>query len=154
MLRSYLSFCLSLFKSHTQLHLEILFLRKQLEIVTRTSPKLRLRPSDRFFMGILTDLFDSWKEALLIFKPETVIRWHRQSFRVFWKWKSRSTPGHQFLKPRSTLSSRWQTTTLCGVLRGFTARCSNSGLISQKPPCSDICPGDLKEQPGSAGRRS
>lgn len=93
MLRSYLSFCLSLFKSHTQLHLEILFLRKQLEIVTRTSPKLRLRPSDRFFMGILTDLFDSWKEALLIFKPETVIRWHRQSFRVFWKWKSRSTPG-------------------------------------------------------------
>jgi len=93
MLRSYLSFCLSLFKSHTQLHLEILFLRKQLEIVTRTSPKLRLRPSDRFFMSIVTDLFDSWKEALLIFKPETVIRWHRQSFRVFWKWKSRSALG-------------------------------------------------------------
>jgi hypothetical protein len=44
-------------------------------------------------MGILTDLFDSWKEALHIFKPETVIRWHRQSFRVFWKWKGRSTPG-------------------------------------------------------------
>jgi hypothetical protein len=72
---------------------EILFLRKQLEIITRTSPKLRLRPSGRFFMGILTDLFDSWKEALLIFKPETVIRWHRQSFRVFWKWRSWSTPG-------------------------------------------------------------
>ena len=62
-------------------------------------------------------------------------------------------PGRQFLKPRSTLSSRWQTTTHCGVLRGFTVRCSNSGLISQKPRCSDICPGDLKEQPGSAGRR-
>ena len=88
----------SRFASHSSNHihnftLKILFLRKQLEIVTRTSPKLRLRPSERFFMGILTDLFDSWKEALLIFKPETVIRWHGQSFRVFWKWKSRSTPG-------------------------------------------------------------
>jgi len=93
MIRSLLSLLLRFFNSRIQLQLEIVFLRKQLEIVTRTSPRLRLRPSDRFFMGLLTDLFDSWKEALLILKPETVIRWHRQSFRVFWKCKSRSTPG-------------------------------------------------------------
>ena len=56
-------------------------------------PRPRLRPSDRFFFSIMTDLFDSWKETLLVVKPETVIRWHRQSFRLFWKWKSRSEAG-------------------------------------------------------------
>ena len=93
MLRSILSFLLSLFKSHTQLHLEVLFLRKQLEIVARSSPKLKIRPTERFLMGFLTDLYESWREALLIVQPDTVIRWHRQSFRLFWKRKSRSTPG-------------------------------------------------------------
>ena len=93
MVRSLLSFCLSLLKSRTQLHLEILFLRKQLEIVARSSPKLRLRPSDRFLIGMLTDLYDTWKEALLIVKPETVIRWHKEAFRLYWRWKSRHKSG-------------------------------------------------------------
>ncbi len=53
MLRSALSFLLSLFKSHAQLHLEVLFLRKQLEIVARSSPTLKIRPADRFVMGFL-----------------------------------------------------------------------------------------------------
>ncbi len=93
MLRSAFSFLLSLFKSRTQLHLEVLFLRKQLEIVGRSSPRPKIRPADRFFMGFLTDLYDAWREALLIAKPETVIRWHRQSFRLYWKWKSRPAGG-------------------------------------------------------------
>jgi transposase InsO family protein len=41
----------------------------------------------------MTDVFSAWKETLLVFRPETVIRWHRQSFRLFWKWKSRSEAG-------------------------------------------------------------
>jgi putative transposase len=93
MIGSLFSFFLSLFKSHTQLHLEMLFLRKQLEIVTRTSPRLRLRRSDRFFIGLLTDIFDSWKDATWIVKPDTVIRWHREGFRLFWRWKGRSEAG-------------------------------------------------------------
>ena len=44
-------------------------------------------------MSILTDLYDSWKQRLLIVKPETVIRWHRQGFRLYWRWKSRPVPG-------------------------------------------------------------
>jgi len=93
LLRPVFSFLRSLFKSHTQLHLEVLFLRKQLEKVARSSPRLRVNPSDRFFLGLLTGLFDSWRDATWIVNPETVIRWHRQSFRLFWKWKSRSTSG-------------------------------------------------------------
>jgi hypothetical protein len=41
----------------------------------------------------MTSVFGSWKETLLVIKPETVIRWYRQSFRLFWKWKSRSAAG-------------------------------------------------------------
>ena len=90
MIRSLLSFCLAFFKSRTQLQLEIVYLRKQLEILTRTSPKPRFRPSDRFFFRVLTSIFSSWKRTLLIIKPETVIRWHQQGFRLYWRWKSRS----------------------------------------------------------------
>jgi len=45
------------------------------------------------FFSVMTDVFSSWKETFLVFRPETVIRWHRQSFRLFWKWKSRSEAG-------------------------------------------------------------
>jgi len=45
------------------------------------------------FFSVMTDVFSSCKETFLVFRPETVIRWHRQSFRLFWKWKSRSEAG-------------------------------------------------------------
>lgn len=93
MIRSLLSFCVGFLKSRTQLQLENVFLRKQLEILTRTSPKLRLRPSDRFFFSVLTNFFSSWKSTLPIIKPETVIRWHQQGFKLYWRWKSRHKSG-------------------------------------------------------------
>ncbi len=58
-----------------------------------TSTRPRLGPSDRIFFSVMTDAFSSWKETLLVFRPETVIRWHRQTFGLFWKWKSRSEGG-------------------------------------------------------------
>ncbi len=89
MIRSFRSFCFSLFKSTSQVRLENIVLRKQLETLTCTSTRPRLRPSDRIFFSVMTHAFTSWKETLLVFRPETVIRWHRQSIRLFWKWKSR-----------------------------------------------------------------
>jgi len=73
MIMSLLTSCLSLFKPRCRLLLENAFLRKQLEIATRTSPRLRLRPFDRFFFSTLTAFYSSWKETLLVVKPETVI---------------------------------------------------------------------------------
>ena len=93
MVKSLLLFCLRFFKSRIQLQLEIVYLRKQLEILTRTSQRPRLKPSDRVFFSVLTNIFTSWQSALLIIKPETVIRWHQQGFRLYWRWKSRSAPG-------------------------------------------------------------
>jgi hypothetical protein len=71
MLLSLFSFCLSFLRTTTQVRLENLFLRKQLEIATRSSPKLKFKPTDRFFLGLLTGLFDSWRDATWIVKPET-----------------------------------------------------------------------------------
>ena len=140
MLRSILSFLLSLFKSHTQLHLEVLFL-KQLEIVARSSPRLRIRASDRFFVGILTDLYDSWREALLIVQPETLIRWHRQSFRLFWRWKSRSDAGrskiHQaqinLIKQMANENTLWGAPRIHGELLKLGIDISESTVLRYMP---------------------
>ena len=40
----------------------------------------------------LARVWDEWRSALVLVKPETVLRWHRQGFRYFWRWKSRGRP--------------------------------------------------------------
>ena len=42
------------------------------------------------FWAILSGIWKIWRSALLIVQPDTVIRWHRTGFRLFWRWKSRS----------------------------------------------------------------
>jgi hypothetical protein len=124
MVRSFVSFSLSIFKSRTQLQLEIVYLRKQLEILARTTAKPRLRPSDRLFFSILTDVFISWKETLLIIKPESVVRWHQQGFKVYWRWESRSALGRPRI-PQEQIDlnkNRLPMTTLSGELHEFMAR--------------------------------
>jgi hypothetical protein len=41
----------------------------------------------------LSRLWSGWRSALIIVKPETVISWHRQGFRLYWRWKSRHMQG-------------------------------------------------------------
>ena len=67
---------------------ENLFLRKQLGLFAERRRKPR-RATDaiRFTLARLSRLFD-WGNALTIVKPDTLIRWHRKRFRLFWKWKS------------------------------------------------------------------
>ena len=68
---------------------ENLFLRKQLGLyVEREVKPRRATDSIRFTLARLSRWFD-WREALIVVKPDTLIRWHRKGFRLFWKWKSR-----------------------------------------------------------------
>ena len=70
---------------------EILFLRKQLSLyVERNKKPRRATNSMRFTLAHLAGLFD-WRDVLTVVKPESLIRWHRKGFRLFWKWKSRAT---------------------------------------------------------------
>jgi hypothetical protein len=68
---------------------ENLFLRKQLALyMDRQTKPWRATDSIRFTLGQLCRFFD-WRHALVVVKPDTLIRWHRKGFRLFWKWKSR-----------------------------------------------------------------
>src|SRR6266852_4251817 len=82
------------FRSRTSLEAEILVLRHQLNVLRRKSPK---RPTfgsiDRLIFAGLYGLAPNVRSALAIVRPETVIRWHRAGFRLFWRWKSKSPGG-------------------------------------------------------------
>src|SRR5438309_5027005 len=82
--------------SRITLHLEVLALRHQLLVLERSRPRrLRLAKADRWLWAWLSRSWSGWRTALVIVKPETVIAWHRQGFRVFWTWKSRRRIGRR-----------------------------------------------------------
>src|SRR5262245_40257807 len=83
--------CLAL-QSRAHLADENLFLRRQLTLYLERQVKPR-RADDatRITLVALSRLLD-WRQLLVVVKPETLIRWHRKGFRVFWRWKSK-TPG-------------------------------------------------------------
>ena len=76
-------------RSRSTLAAENLFLRKQLALFQERKVKpQRLNDSTRWLMSALSRLFN-WRDALVVVKPETLIRWHRKGFRLFWRWKSK-----------------------------------------------------------------
>ena len=70
------------------------FLRQQLVVLQRSAPaRLRLRSADRLIFVWLYRLFPSLLEAAVVFKPATLVRWHRSGFRLYWRCKSRRRVG-------------------------------------------------------------
>ncbi len=84
---------LDLPRSKPELLLENALLRQQLVILQRQVKKLRLTRRDRLSLLLLASRLPSWKQALLILQPETLLRWHRQGFKLFWRLKSRARSG-------------------------------------------------------------
>ena len=54
---------------------------------------------DRWLWAWLSRFWSGWRTALVIVKPETVVAWHRQGFRLFWTWKSRRRGGRPYVPP-------------------------------------------------------
>ena len=75
----------------TPLQAEILALSVTSSTFSKGLPSKRrsLRTPDRILWVRLSQLWPDWRSALLIVKPETVISWHCQGFRLYWRWKSR-----------------------------------------------------------------
>jgi len=88
-LRDAVRFLVSCFRPAPILAAENLFLRKQLALYQERRVKPR-RASDatRLSLVWLSRFFD-WRKALVIVQPATLIRWHRQGFRWFWRCKSK-----------------------------------------------------------------
>ena len=84
----------SSFRSRVALELENFALRHQLNVLKRSVPRPRLTSADRYLWVVLSRRWQNWRAALAIVRPETVIAWHRQGFRLFWTWKvRRGQPG-------------------------------------------------------------
>src|SRR5260221_8806865 len=84
----------SLFRSRGRLEAEILVLRQQINVLRRTSRKRFVFGTfDRLVFVALYRLVPGIVDALCIVRPETVVRWHRAGFRLFWRWKSRRPGG-------------------------------------------------------------
>ena len=89
---------LDLPRSNSELVLENALLRQQLVILQRNVKKPQLTRTDRFSLLLLASRLPSWKHALLILKPDTLLHWLRLGFRLFWRLKSCAPRGRPPLR--------------------------------------------------------
>jgi transposase InsO family protein len=69
--------------------IENLVLRQQLAVFKRRRRRPWLAAMDKLFWVILRRFWSSWKEALIVVTPDTVVRWHRAGFQLYWRLISR-----------------------------------------------------------------
>ena len=89
MLKLLLRACFSGLRSSQQLALENLALRHQIEVLQRTAGRPRLRTADRALWVLLSRFCRGWRRHLVVVQPDTVVRWHRLGWRLYWRRKSR-----------------------------------------------------------------
>jgi putative transposase len=109
-----------LVRSRAALHLEVLALRHQLQVLQRSRPRrLRLVRADRWLWVWLSRSWSAWRTTLVVVQPDTVIAWHRQGFRLFWTWKSRRRIGRPTVPSdvRALIRSMSETNPLWGAPR-------------------------------------
>jgi putative transposase len=77
-------------RSKSELVAENALLRQQLIILRRQVKRPACTKTDRMLLVLLARIVRSWKQALVMVQPETLLRWHRQGLRLFWKYKLRA----------------------------------------------------------------
>ncbi len=93
MLKHFLNFLVFSFKSRKSLVLENIALRHQLDVLQRNAKRPRLKPNDRVLWSLLSRFMPNWRQHLTIVQPDTVVRWHRSGWRLYWRWRCRSIRG-------------------------------------------------------------
>ena len=76
-------------RSHARLAAENLFLRKQLALYLERQAKPRRANNATRLTLVVLARFIEWRAVLTIVQPDTLVRWHRHAFRLFWRWTSR-----------------------------------------------------------------
>ena len=75
----------ALLRSQSEQVIVELVLRQQLATYATSHSRPRLTPVDRAFWVALFRIWPRWKACLAIVQPETVVRWHRRGFRLYWR---------------------------------------------------------------------
>ena len=98
-----------MFADRGELVVEILALRQQLAVEQQSTRRLELGKADKIFWVWLSRLWSNWRSAVVV-QPATVLRWHRQGFKLYWRWRSkRRTPG----RPKTAAEIRELTRRMC-----------------------------------------
>src|SRR5947209_6028892 len=85
-----LSTLTDLSRSKSELIAENALLRQQLIVLRREVKRPSITRTDRILLVLLARLVRTWQQALVIVQPDTLLRWHRELFRLFWKRKSKA----------------------------------------------------------------
>jgi transposase InsO family protein len=87
-------------RDRTDLIAENVLLRHQLTVLTRpTRKRPRLRRRDRLLWVLARLVRLDWRRHLVVVTPETVLRWHRRGWRLFWRWRSGTRIGRPRVSP-------------------------------------------------------
>lgn len=92
-----------LFRSKPQLVAENALLRQQLVILRRQVKRPVCTNTDRMLLILLARAVRTWKQALLIIQPETLLRWHRKGFRLFWRHRSKAVSPKPRIPPETVV---------------------------------------------------
>ena len=115
------------FSSRENLLLENLALRQQLLAFKRRESRPNVGWPDKLFWVIARRLWSEWKQALVIVTPETVVRWHRTGFRLYWSWLSR----HRRVFGRTaSLCLALRCSLISAATQNILLRRASSGLVS------------------------
>lgn len=113
-----------LIRTKPELIAENALLRQQLIVLERQVKHPTFTSFDRGLLVVLGSRVPHWKQALLMIKPQTLLKWHRQGFRLFWRHKSQG-PAHQprldaetiaLIKRMAVENRRWGTKRIRGEL--------------------------------------
>ena len=120
---------LRLFRARRDLLVENLALRQQLSVFQRRNRRPKLAVLDKLFWVLARRLWSDGKKSLLVVAPETVVRWHRAGFRLYWSMicKIRKRVGRRRISREvRDLIFRMVAENPPGVLPASTANCSCS----------------------------
>src|ERR1700676_2340658 len=154
--RLIVSMVVDLFRSRAALEAEILTLRQQINVLRRTAPKKQTFSSiDRLIFVCLYRLVPGVRGALAIVKPETVVKWHRAGFRLYWRWKSKARGGRPTvpLEIRKLIREMSIANPLWGAPR-IMENSSSSASISDRPAWPSTWSSDETCRPKAGGHSS
>ena len=125
---------------------ENLILRQQILILKRGQKRPQIKKRDRLFWVATSRVWSGWRDALIIVKPDMVVRWHRKGFKLYWRRKCKSgkrgrplldTAVKAFVFKMADANPTWRAPKIYGELLMLGIDISErsvSGLLSRRNP--------------------
>jgi transposase InsO family protein len=147
-LRLAVRFFRTIVRTHLDVKLENLALQQQLMVLSRPARRPRLTTTDRLFWSWLSRWWPGWRRPLVLVQPDTVVRWHRLSWRRYWTWRSGRRPGRphlpkelqELIQRMARENPRWGSVRIRGELRGLgidvsaeSVRCYRRRVLRRPP---------------------